>query len=65
MVLNYLDFVNDGRRGNALRKGKAHVPDIAYHMYFKYLSPPEKNEFGSHSGDVHVINGRTAKIEII
>ena len=63
--IQVLYFVNDGRRGNALRTGKARVPDIVYHVYFKHLTPPEKTEFGSHSGDVHVINGRTAKIEII
>jgi DNA 3'-phosphatase len=63
--MQVLYFVNDGRRGNALRTGKAHVPDIAYHLYFKHLTPPEKSEFGVHSGDVHVINGRTVKIEIV
>ncbi len=63
--IQVLYFVNDGRRGNALRTGKAHVPDIAYHLYFKHLTPPEKSEFGAHSGDVHVINGRTASIKIL
>ena len=26
---------------------------------------PKKSEFGAHSGDVHVINGRTASIKIL
>jgi bifunctional polynucleotide phosphatase/kinase len=33
-------FVRDGRGWNDMREGKARVPTMAYHIYFKNLNPP-------------------------
>lgn len=39
-----LYFIRDGYSWNELRAGKEHVPNIAYHIFFKNLEPPTKEE---------------------